>query len=108
MASKRTPSHIMRQMTEEQYKAHRRQILKRCYDANKEKRTQAATQYTVIKYATDKRYKEKKLLYYYRKRYNLTDDIINLFDGDYDAIREYLKNKLTFRKTLQEIKKPVT
>lgn len=66
---KRTPSNILKQMTEEEYKAHRHQIIKQWRQKNK----------------------SKVYTYFYKYKYKLTsDEIKNL---NYEQVKLYAKKK---------------
>ena len=83
-------------MTPEELKAHKHELYKRHYEANKNKIGEKQKIYTKKLYHTSPRFREEKLINNYKNFNKLTNDEIALFNHCYKHIREYTENKKRF------------
>ena len=87
-------------MTPEELKAHKYDLYKRHYEANKDKIGEKQKKM----YQTSDNFREEKLINTYKNFNKLTDDEITLFNHCYKHIREYTENKRRFNNIIKIIK----
>lgn len=92
-----TPFKKPRNMTEEELLAHKREIYRRCYHNNKEKRMKQSLQYFKKKYHSDESYnfKHKQLAYmnYHGLSKDEIDEIKNIEFGSFEEFKTYMDFK---------------
>jgi len=87
-------------MTPEELKAHKHELYKRHYKANKDKIGEKQKKL----YQKSDNFREEKLINNYKNFYKLTNDEIALFNHCYKHIREYTENKRRFNSIIKIIK----
>ena len=91
--NKRQYNKLNRLTPEEKYERSKASM-RRNYYKNKEERSKYSKEYHEREYKNNENYRNYKLIHFYKKVYNLTDDEINnICNNDYKKIQRYIALK---------------